>query len=101
MLAHSLELKNMIISHLYTSLHWLPVKSRIDFKVLLLTYKALNGLAPNYLKEFSVYTHACNFSEGYNKKSSVYSSMIMHRRYSLLPKVCLCLCLCLCLSVCP
>ena len=33
------------------SLHWLPVKYRIEFKTLLLTYKALNGLAPPYLKE--------------------------------------------------
>ena len=31
------------------SLHWLPVKARGDFKVLLLTYKALHGLAPTYL----------------------------------------------------
>ena len=30
------------------SLHWLPVKARADFKVLLLTYKALHGLAPTY-----------------------------------------------------
>src|SRR4029434_3953593 len=37
------------ISPVLASLHWLPVKSRIDFKVLLLTYKALNDLAPNYL----------------------------------------------------
>ena len=36
------------------SLHWLPVKSRIEFKILLLTYKALNGQAPSYLKEFIV-----------------------------------------------
>ena len=33
------------------SLHWLPVKYRIEFKTLLLTYKALNSLAPPYLKE--------------------------------------------------
>ena len=33
------------------SLHWLPVKYRIEFKILLLTYKALNGQAPQYLKE--------------------------------------------------
>ncbi len=26
-------------------LHWLPIKFRIDYKILLLTYKALNGLA--------------------------------------------------------
>ena len=42
----------MSTSHLY--LPWLPVKSRIDFKVLLLTYKALNDQAPNYLKELVV-----------------------------------------------
>jgi hypothetical protein len=33
------------------SLHWLPVKARADFKVLLLTYKALHGLAPTYLSD--------------------------------------------------
>ena len=28
--------------------HWLPVKSRIDFKLLLIVLKALHGLAPYY-----------------------------------------------------
>ena len=32
-------------------LHWLPVEERIIFKVLLLTFQALNGLAPQYLEE--------------------------------------------------
>ena len=32
-------------------LHWLPIKSRIDFKILLITYKALNNQAPTYIKE--------------------------------------------------
>ena len=31
------------------SLHWLPVKFRIQFKLALLVFKALNGLAPQYL----------------------------------------------------
>jgi hypothetical protein len=31
------------------SLHWLPVRYRINFKILLLTYKCLHGLAPQYL----------------------------------------------------
>src|SRR4029434_9229484 len=44
----------MLISPVLASLHWLPVKSRIDLKVLLLIYKALNDLAPNYLKELDV-----------------------------------------------
>ena len=32
-------------------LHWLPIKFRIRFKILLLVYKCLNGLAPSYLTE--------------------------------------------------
>ena len=30
-------------------LHWLPVKERIAFKILLCVFKAINGLAPEYL----------------------------------------------------
>ena len=33
------------------SLHWLPVSARIDFKILLLVFKVLNGLGPLYLCE--------------------------------------------------
>ena len=32
-------------------LHWLPVRQRITFKVLLLTYKAQHYLAPTYFSE--------------------------------------------------
>ncbi len=39
------------ISLVLSTLHWLPTKYRIDFKILLITYKALNGLAPRYLSE--------------------------------------------------
>ncbi|KAI3352067.1 hypothetical protein L3Q82_020882 [Scortum barcoo] len=39
------------ITPVLASLHWLPVKFRVDFKILLLTYKALHGLAPSYLNE--------------------------------------------------
>ncbi|XP_072043081.1 uncharacterized protein [Amphiura filiformis] len=30
-------------------LHWLPVEKRVVYKVLLLTFKCLNGLGPSYL----------------------------------------------------
>jgi len=30
-------------------LHWLPVRQRIEFKVAVLVYKALNDLAPQHL----------------------------------------------------
>uniref|UniRef100_A0A674PN03 Reverse transcriptase domain-containing protein n=1 Tax=Takifugu rubripes TaxID=31033 RepID=A0A674PN03_TAKRU len=42
------------ISPVMASLHWLPVKFRITFKTLLLTYKALRGLAPSYLEELVI-----------------------------------------------
>lgn len=31
-------------------LHWLPDSERISFKILLLTYKAMNGYAPSYIE---------------------------------------------------
>ena len=37
------------ITPVLESLHWLPAKYRILFKLLLLTYKCLNGLGPGYL----------------------------------------------------
>ena len=37
------------ITPILKSLHWLPVSFRIDFKVLLLVFKSLNGLGPSYL----------------------------------------------------
>ncbi|XP_078242497.1 uncharacterized protein LOC140704941 [Pogona vitticeps] len=39
------------ISPILARLHWLSIRFRIDFKVLMLTYKALYGLGPRYLAE--------------------------------------------------
>ena len=39
---------------LLRDLHWLPLESRIVFKLLLLTYKGINGLLPSYLAEFLI-----------------------------------------------
>ncbi len=33
------------------SLHWLPVKYRIQYKILLLTHKAQHGKVPKYLQD--------------------------------------------------
>ena len=35
-------------------LHWLPVKERILFKVLLLVFKCKNNLAPEYLRNLCI-----------------------------------------------
>ena len=39
------------ITPVLRELHWLPVKQRVVFKIVLLTYKALNDIGPSYLKE--------------------------------------------------
>ena len=36
-----------------TCLHWLPIKERIDFKLALLSWKALNINQPSYLSDVS------------------------------------------------
>ena len=39
------------ITEVLIDLHWLPVKARIDFKILLWAFKCLKGIAPIYLSE--------------------------------------------------
>ena len=55
------ESKYCHVRSLLYNLHWLPVKFRIDFKILLLTYKAINGLAPFYLQELISLKEACKY----------------------------------------
>ena len=42
------------ISPLLRGPHWLPVKARIQFKILLITFKEIHGLAPKYLCDLNV-----------------------------------------------
>ncbi len=42
------------ITPILASLHWLPVCFRIDLKILLLTFKALQGLSPCYISDLLV-----------------------------------------------
>ena len=37
-----------------TALHWLPIRARIDFKILTLVHKCLSGNAPGYLSDLLV-----------------------------------------------
>jgi hypothetical protein len=39
------------ITQVRKDLHWLPVSERIVYKVLLITYKALHGEAPQYISQ--------------------------------------------------
>ncbi len=42
------------ITPLLKELHWLPVRFRIDYKIISLCFKALNNLAPQYLTDLLV-----------------------------------------------
>ena len=48
------------ISPLLRGLHWLPVKARIEFKILLITFKEIHGLAPKYLCDFVTFKSTLN-----------------------------------------
>ncbi len=50
-----------------STVHWLPIKHCIGKKILLITYKALNGLAPQYLsKLLSHYSPPCPLRSQYS-----------------------------------
>ena len=51
-----LKRKDHVSNHL-KELHWLRIQERIEFKIILLTYKALNGLSPSYISELLQYNN--------------------------------------------
>ena len=48
-------------------LHWLPVRYRFIFKILSLTYKALNGQVPSYIKDVLKYKNSGRVLRSSNK----------------------------------
>ena len=54
------------ITPLLYGLHWLPVRQRISFKILLFVFKAIHGFAPTYLRELVSIKRSGN----YNLRSS-------------------------------
>ena len=47
----TLSKKRDHITPVLKDLHWLPINQRIVFKILLLVFKSLNGIAPSYMSE--------------------------------------------------
>ena len=45
------------ITPIFFKLYWLPVKERITFKLLLITFKVLHGQAPSYISELLIFTN--------------------------------------------
>ena len=52
----TLSRKHEHITPILFNLHWLPINYHIMFKILLITYKAPNNLAPSYIRDLSTYT---------------------------------------------
>ena len=46
--------KHEHITAVLIGLHWLPIKQRIEYKLLLLTFQSLHGLAPAYVTELLI-----------------------------------------------
>ena len=55
-------------------LHWLPVKFRIEFKILLIVFKIFRGLAPSYLSFLIISKPASK----YNLRSSNDSTLLSY-----------------------
>ena len=47
------------ITSIVDTLHWLPVRYRIEYKVLLMTFKALHLLAPSYIADLLQFYQPC------------------------------------------
>ena len=49
------------VTPLLDKLHWLPIEKRIEYKLLVITYKCMHNQGPEYLKEHLIpYTTARN-----------------------------------------
>jgi len=43
------------VTPLLQARHWLPIEQRITFKLIVMMYKSVNGIAPSYLQEYVIY----------------------------------------------
>ena len=55
------------ITPLRAELHWLPVRSRIHYKILLITFKILHGLSPKYPSDLISIQQPSSYNLGRNE----------------------------------
>uniref|UniRef100_A0A8C6KRX0 Reverse transcriptase domain-containing protein n=1 Tax=Nothobranchius furzeri TaxID=105023 RepID=A0A8C6KRX0_NOTFU len=68
------------ITPVLQQLHWLPVTSRIQFKILLYTFKAIHNLAPPYLSDLF---HPSTSTRSLRSSSSIHLSVPLFRLVTL------------------
>ena len=70
------------ITPVLRNLHWLPIKLRIQYKILLITFKALHNLAPIYIQELISIKQSTNYSLRSNQ--SLFLAVPVSRSYKTL-----------------
>ena len=70
--------RGSVVPVLRDDLHWQPIKQRIDFKIGVLSFKAINGLAPQYLVEMFASVAANPALRGNQYQSAAASCMPRH-----------------------
>ncbi len=50
------------ITPILIKLHWLSIKQRITFKMIILTFKSIHNVAPAYISESIVFIYRCSES---------------------------------------
>ena len=58
------------ITMLLKEVHWLPISDRIKFKILTITFNALNGISPSYIKDLLIVKNSI-----YNTRSSTHLAL--------------------------
>ena len=70
------------ITPILKKLHWLPVKARIDYKILLITFKTICVYSLKYLYDL---IQLCQYS--YNLRSSSSTNLLLQPRTRSIPKL--------------
>ena len=67
----------MHVTPLIYEFHWLPIKYRIDFKILLITFNTLNFVAPTYLSSLI----SLRLPSKYNLRNSSDNLLLSYPRF--------------------
>ena len=67
------------------SLHWLRIKDRITYKIMVLMFKCINGSAPVYLQDLVIRNHARTLRSSSQSKLPVIKSNLAQVLKSSLP----------------
>ena len=69
------------ITPILIGLHWLPVRYRVIFKILLLVYKALHGNAPPYISDLLIPKHIGSYSLRSNEQNLLIVPKTMRKAF--------------------